>query len=277
MKTLILILVLLFVYPYNIQAQKREKVKGDKEVITTSGEIAGEFSKLEISNNLFVEIQTANRNSYVLTTDQNLAEEVQVKVRDGVLRVYTRSKIVRSKKLHVFLNLIDIQEIIIKDDAVVETNSKLRLDKLDLYLKDSGEINLDLEVNGEASITMHDNSKGKLNIEAGNLVINMEKRSDLKADIQASDLQVVLSKSADAKLEGKASSVVFNLEGSSKLNAKKLKTQTAILNSKNRSDIYVDASKSIEIDAEGKSKIYVYGNPDIQVKGFTDKSRIIKK
>ncbi|MBT8294989.1 MAG: DUF2807 domain-containing protein [Gramella sp.] len=277
MKTIVLILVLLLTYPFNLQAQKKEKVKGDKEVITTSGEITGDFNKLEVSNNLLVEIQTANRNSYVLTTDQNLAEEVEVEVRDGVLRVYTRSKIVKSKKLHLFLNLINIEEISIKDDAVVETSSKLRLDKIDLYINGSGEIDLDLEINGEATLSMNDNSKGKLKIDARNMVVNMKNRSDLKADIQTEDLQVILSKSADAKLEGKASNVLFNLEGSSNLNAKKLKTQTAVLNSKNRSDIYVDASKTIEIDAEGKSKIYVYGNPDIQIKGFTDKSRIIKK
>ncbi|MBT8318709.1 MAG: DUF2807 domain-containing protein, partial [Gramella sp.] len=269
MKTIVLILILLLTYPFNLQAQKKEKVKGDKEVITTSGEITGDFNKLEVSNNLLVEIQTANRNSYVLTTDQNLAEEVEVEVRDGVLRVYTRSKIVKSKKLHLFLNLINIEEISIKDDAVVETSSKLRLDKIDLYLNGSGEIDLDLEINGEATLSMNDNSKGKLKIDARNMVVNMKNRSDLKADIQTEDLQVILSKSADAKLEGKASNVLFNLEGSSNLNAKKLKTQTAVLNSKNRSDIYVDASKTIEIDAEGKSKIYVYGNPDIQIKGFT--------
>ncbi|TRO64378.1 GIN domain-containing protein [Christiangramia sabulilitoris] len=258
-------------------AQKKEKVKGDKEVISTSNEIIGEFNHLEISDNLEVEIQTSNRNSYVLTTDQNLAEEVEVRVSNGVLKVYTRSKIVKNKKLHIFLNLTGIESITINDDAVLETSSEFDTDKITIYANNSSQFDIKLDVNSSAEIIMSDNSKGKLDLRAGNIVINMEKRSDLKADLQTDDLNVVLNKSASAKLDGKATNVVFNLEGNSNLNAKKLNAQTAVLNSKNKSDIYVDASKSIEIDAEGKSTIYVYGNPDIQVKGLTDKSKIIKK
>ncbi len=277
MKTIFYFLVFLVICPLAIQAQKKEKVKGDKEVITTSGEIIGEFDKLEVSDNLYVEIQSAGRNSYVLTTDQNLAEEVEVEVRDGTLKIYTRSKVTKSKKLHLFLNITDLNTIYINDDAVVKTSSRYSLDKIDIHLNDAAEMDLDLDIRGQASIMMKDNSKGKLKLKANNVVINMANRPDLKADLQCDDLQVVLKKNAGVKLDGKASNVVFDLEGSSNLNAKKLKTQTAILNSKNNSDIYVDASKSIEINAEGKSKIYVYGNPDIQIKGFTDKSRIIKK
>lgn len=105
----------------------------------------------------------------------------------------------------------------------------------------------------------------------------MKNRSDLKAKFDTPNLKVNLENSADLKLDGSSNHAEYNLKDSSNLNAKKLKSQTAILNSKNRSDIHVDASKQIEIDAEGKSKIYVYGNPEINVKGLTDKSRIIKR
>lgn len=277
MKTLFYFLVIIFLMPGILTAQKKDKVKGDKEVISTSGEITGEFNKLEISDNLFVEIQASSRNSYVLTTDQNLSEEVDFAVRDGVLKIYTRSKIVKSKKLHIFLNLIEVENINLNDDAVLKSSSRWNLDRLDLQLNNSAEVDLDLDVGGETNIMMSDNAKGKLKIRGNNVVINMKDRSDLKADLQSDDLRVALSKSAGLKLEGKVDKVVFELSGSSNLNAKKMKTQTAVLNSKNSADIYVDASKTIEINAEGKSKIYVYGNPDIQIVGFTDKSRIIKK
>ena len=44
-----------------------------------------------------------------------------------------------------------------------------------------------------------------------------------------------------------------------------------------RADVYVYAGKDLELFAEGKSNIYVYGDPKIEVKGLTDKSKIIKK
>jgi hypothetical protein len=277
MKTIILILISLLLAPGSITAQKKEKIKGDKQVISTSGEITGEFTKLEVLDNIKVEIESSSRNSYVLTTDQNLSEEVKVEVRDGVLKVFTRSKIVKDKKLHLFLNINDIESISLNDDAELKTSSKFRLERITIHMNNSSKIDLDLDIRQDASIMMNDNAGGKMNLNADNIVINMKNRTDLKANIQTSNLKVVLNKSASIKLDGKATHVVYDLEGSSNLNAKKLKSQTAILNSKNNSDIYVDASKTIEINAQGKSKIYVYGNPDIQVKGLTDKSRIIKK
>ncbi len=277
MKNLIFLLIVLLISPVEFHAQKKQKIKGDKQVVSTSGEITGEFNKLEVSDNLLVEIQTSSRNSYVLTTDQNLSEEVQVDVRDGVLKISTRSKIVNSKKLHLFLNLVTIESISLNDQAVVKSGSRLNLDKIDVYLNNSSEIDMNLNIKQEATFFLNNNSKGKLDLRANKIVVNMKDRSDLKADFNSEELRVVLHKNAGVKLDGKAEKVFYELSGSSNLNAKKLKTQTAVLNSKNNSDIYVDASKTIEINAEGKSKIYVYGNPDIQIKGFTDKSRIIKK
>ncbi len=277
MKNLILVFAILLLYPVDFFAQKKRKIKGDKEVVSTSGEITGEFKRLEVSDDLVVEIRLSSRNSWVLTTDQNLAEEVELQVQDGTLKVFTKSKIVRSKKLHLFLNLKDIESISLKDDAKLEISSRFELDAIDFQMNNSSKIDLDMEIKGEANIMMNDNASGKLGLRAGNVVIHMKDRTDLKADLKTDNLQVVLDKSAKIKLVGKANHVDFNLRGSSNLDAKKLKTETAVLNSKNNSDIFVDASKTIEINAEGKSKIYVYGNPDIEIKGFTDKSRIIKK
>ncbi|NNM23930.1 MAG: hypothetical protein HKO54_10280, partial [Flavobacteriaceae bacterium] len=51
----------------------------------------------------------------------------------------------------------------------------------------------------------------------------------------------------------------------------------ADLISSNSSDIYVRASKELKLYAQGKSYVYVYGNPEIVVDGLNDKSQIIKK
>jgi len=276
MKSLILVLFILIV-PFQLDAQKKDKIKGDKEVVSTSGEIKESFDKLEVSDNITVEIQNANRNSYVLTADQNLLEEVEIEVRDETLKISTKSKITSSKKLYLNLNIQDLKSLIINDDAMVKNSSRFQTDKLSMVLNNSAKIELDLDVQQTLEVYFSHNSGGKIDSDAGNILINMKNRSDLKAKFDTPNLQVNLENSADLKLDGSSKHAEYNLQDSSNLNAKKLKTQTAILNSKNRSDIHVDASKEIEIDAEGKSKIYVYGNPEIKVRGLTDKSRIIKR
>lgn len=54
-------------------------------------------------------------------------------------------------------------------------------------------------------------------------------------------------------------------------------SRTAALFSSNNSDVYLRVSRKLEVTSEERSKIYVYGKADIQLKGFTDKSKIIKK
>jgi len=67
------------------------------------------------------------------------------------------------------------------------------------------------------------------------------------------------------------------LEDSSELDAKKMDSRTAALFSSNSSDVNIRVSRKLEVTSEGKSKIYVYGKAEVQLNGFSDKSKIIKK
>lgn len=276
MKTISILLILLMV-SFQLDAQKKEKIKGDRDVVSTSGEINGNFNKLEVSDNITVEIQNANRNSYVLTTDQNLTEEIKIQVRDETLKISTKSKIINNKKLYVNLNLKNLESLTLNDDAYVRNSSRFRTENLTIISNNSGKLDLDLDIKQNLEVYLSNNSGGKIKSEANYVLINMKNRTDFKAKLDIDKLHVNLENSAGLKLDGKSKHAEYNINGSANLDAKKLSTQTAVLNSKNRADIYVDASRKIEITAEGKSKVYVYGNPDIEMKGLTDRSRIIKK
>jgi len=257
-------------------AQKPEKIKGDKDVVSVTNSIDKEFHVLEVNNNLKVTIAQSNRNSYVLTTDKNLAEVVSFDVLNGVLKIHTTAKITGSKKLEVFLSVKEITELILNDDAEVESQGELSSEMFSLLGKESSKFDLDLKTE-DISIILSKNSGGKLKLKSKNVTVNLGDRSDLKGKLDADNLTVQLSKSAQMDMDGKVNTAIFNLKGSADLKGKKLKANTATLNAANNTDIYVHATKELVIDAKGKSKVYVYGNPKIEVKGLTDKSRIIKK
>ncbi|RKS53091.1 putative autotransporter adhesin-like protein [Gillisia mitskevichiae] len=275
MKTKLCILLLLGFVQISV-AQKTEKIKGDKDVISVSNTIDKEFSVLEISNNLKVTIAQSNKNSYVLTTDKNLAEVVNVEVTNGVLKMFTTAKITGSKKLEVFLSVKGISTIILNDDAELETQGTLSSDIFSFTGNQSTKFDLDIEAQN-ASIILTKNSGGKLDLKAKEVTVNISDRSDLKGKMDAENLSAQLSKSAEMDMDGKVNNAIFNLKNSAELKTKKMKARTAILNASNSADIYIHATKNLSIDIEGKSKVYVYGNPQIEVKGLTDRSRIIKK
>ncbi|SDR72072.1 GIN domain-containing protein [Christiangramia echinicola] len=278
MRAFILILILLLGFPYDILGQKKEKIKGNKEVISISKEIKEPFERIEISDDVTVELQRGIRNSYTLTTDQNLIEEVAVEVQNEILKIYTKSKITNSKKLYLIITLESINSLIVNDNSLVKSAESLEINNLNIVLNNSSKIDLDLNIGQNIEIYFSDNAGGKITLNAKQILIDMKNRSDLKAKlIQCQNLEIRLKNSAGIKLDGDVDKSFYNVEGTSNLDAKKLKTRSAVLNSKNRTDIYVNAAKSIVIDAEGKSKIYIYGNPEIDLKGLTDHSRIIKK
>jgi hypothetical protein len=203
-------------------------------------------------------------------------EEVQFVVLNNVLKIFTSKKISSFKKLEVNLKVSGIDHIILRDDAIVKTDKKLSLDKILIDGNDSSKFELEIETN-DIQINMDKNAGGKIKLKAKNFQIDMKDRTDLKGKINTDNLKASLKNRAQLTLSGDSKNSEFRLEDSADLDAKKMDSRTAVLFSSNNSDVYIRVSRKLEVTSDGKSKIYVYGKADVQLTGFTDKSKIIKK
>lgn len=270
------ILVLIFFIGSLGYTQSKDKIKGDREVISESKVLDKKFNALEITDNIRVFISRGNKNSYVLNTDANLVEEVQFVILNDVLKIFTSKKISNFKKLEVNLKVIDIQRILLRDNAFVKTEKKLRVDKMLIDGNNSSKFDLEIETK-DIQINMHKNAGGKIRLKAKNLQIEMEDRSDLKGKIDTDNLKTSLKNRAQLSLTGDSKHSDFRLEGAAGLDAKRMDSRTAVLSSSNTSDVYLRVSRKLELTSEGRSKIHVYGKGELQLKGFTDKSKIIRK
>jgi hypothetical protein len=275
MKKSIVILLVLFIGSIGY-SQSKDKIKGNREVVSESKDLEHKFNALEVADNITVTISRGNKNSYVLNTDENLVEEVQFMVMNNVLKIFTSKKISSFKELEVNLKVIGIDRIILRDDAKVKTDKKLSLDKILIDGNNSSKFDMEIEAD-ELQINMRKNADGKIKFKAKNLQIEMEDRSDLKGKINVDNLKVSLKNKAQLTLSGDSKHSDFRLTNSADLDARKMDSKTAALFSSNNSDVNIRVSRKLEVTSEGKSKIYVYGKADVQLTGFTDKSKIIKK
>ena len=271
-----IILIVFLIISTSIYAQKKPKIKGDKDVVTMTNTIMASFNSLEIDDALEVTLVQGEQNGYTLTTDKNLQDIVQFKVIDSVLRIYTSNEITSSRKLDISLDFMNIEHITLKNDAKIEGEGRIESEVLYINAFDSSVFEIDIEVE-ELIIMMQRNAGGKLKARATNAIITMNDRTDLKAAIVGEETTVNLTDTAQLKLEGDSDSAAFNLKDGAELDAKKMKVSSVNLYASNNADVYVYAGKDLELFAEGKSNIYVYGDPKIEVKGLTDKSKIIKK
>ncbi len=275
MKKSIIILLVLFIGSIGY-SQSKNKIKGSREVVAISMDLDKKFNALEIDDNITVFLSQGNKNSYVLTIDDNLVDEVQFLVVNNVLKIFTSKKISSFKKLEVTLKVSGIDQIILKDDAIIKSDRKLSFDNILIDGNNSSKFDLELEATA-VQIKMYKNAGGKINIKAKNLQLEMKDRTDLKGKINTDNLKASLKNRAQLTLSGDSKNSEFRLEDSADLDAKKMDSRTAVLFSSNNSDVYIRVSRKLEVTSDGKSKIYVYGKADVQLTGFTDKSKIIKK
>lgn len=257
-------------------AQKKEKIKGDKNVVTTTDNISKEFNAIEVADELKVTLTQGLQNSYTLTSDKNLQEIIQFTVVDGKLKIYTTSRITSSKKLEIKVAFKNLEQINLKDDAEIDGEKMFESNVFIINADNSSRFNLEVKTK-DISITMLGNAKGKLKANSERTVIAMSDKSDLKANISTDRTTIELTKSAKLELEGKSDDATLIAKDSSELDAKRMKTSSVSLNTSNNAKVHVDAKKNLQIYAKDKSNIYLYSEPKIQIEKFADKAELLKR
>ena len=256
-------------------AQKKDKISGNKIVVDVFKTLEG-FNKLQIEDNLKVNIAQTLDNGYHLKTDENLVEVVRFEVIDSVLRIYSLMKITSSKKLEIALTFRNLEEITLLNDSELTSTSKLTLPELQFTASDDAKFDLDITTE-TAMLFLNNGTKGDLLLKGNKVKMILNENAYLKGDLVSDELEITVNKRADLDLSGDVTHLQLTATGSSDIKAKKLRTTYANLNGSNSADIYINTTKELELYMQGKSDVYVYGNPEIKVTGMNDKSKIIKK
>ena len=257
-------------------SQKKEKIKGDKNVTTVTNGFERGFTAIEISDNLKVTLKRSLQNSYTLTADKNLHDVIKFSITEGILKIYTTSNIVNSKKLDITLGLNNLEYIYLKDDAELKSDKTFESNAININVQNASKFDLDLR-SKQVTIKMLSGTKGKLKLRADDLVIAMSDKANLEADLNLNTTSVSLTNNAKLRLDGSSDKVSFTTIDSSELDAKRMKVSTADVTATKGSEIHIDARKSLSIDARDKSKVFVYSEPRIDIKKFADRAEIIKK
>ena len=275
MKKLTFLLMLSFISIVSF-AQKKPKIKGDKNVMTIANNITKEFNAIEIADELKVTLVPGLLNNYTLTSDKNLQGVIEFKVEEGVLRIYSTSQITGSKKLDIKVTFRSLEKIDLMNDAQVKVEGMLESNSLFINADNSSKFDLEVKTK-DISINMQGNAKGKLKARTDNTVIVMGDKSDLNADITTNKMSVDLTKSAKLDLRGNSDDLTFKATDSSEMDAKKMKVSSANINVSSNAKVHVDVKKNLTIFAKDKSSVFLYSEPKIDIEKLADKAQIVKR
>lgn len=276
MKTSLLTFFLSLLVSFLSYAQKPEKVKGNRNLILQQTDISS-FHTIIIDEDFEVEIIYNRNPSVEIETDENLHEFIEFQVIDSVLTFNKTARIRSKKKLNIKVNYDDaLQHIETLDDGEITSLTSMGLTNGSLKTQGSSKVNLTLKAEA-FSFKSVDKSKVNLNVTADNIKIEMSGTSKLNAFINAPKLTADLYQRATANIEGTSQDALLRLDNYTQFNGKNFTVATCNVTCEIASDVYIEVTEAITIEASGTCGIYVYNNPKITINRFTDTVKLQKK
>lgn len=256
-------------------AQKKTKIKGNK-VVATDNRVFDYFTKIELNDEIELELRQGNSNKLEIEADENLHDVIESDVRNGILMLSLNKRITNSKKLNLTLYVDDLDYIELNDDSKLKGLSEFKFFDLEIISNNKSEIEIQFETQN-FKMTSNEKARGKLFVKADSVSVYMKESSKLEFDLNAEKLTVDYHGSAAGEFVGKVTNLSLIANDNATYKGANLVSDTAIVVALNKSDTYVNSKDSLEIIAKNKAEVYIFNKPTISIKSFEDDATLFKR
>jgi hypothetical protein len=257
-------------------SQSKEKIKGDREVTSKETKLNA-FNRIIVGEDFKIDIIEGTQASVFVETDDNLHDIIKFDVKDSTLTFNTSHKITSSKKINIkVIYTRALKQIETFEDGEISSLTSVNLDKVILKNTGSSKAFLNIKTKDFKFINS-DRAKVKLNVNSQIANLELAENSNVDALINADTLNVDLYQRADAKIEGTLKHLKVRADNSTNFVGKDLTTSTAEVICEINSDVAIQVTKSLAIEASGSSEVYIYADPKITLNKFSDTAKLYKK
>ena len=274
-KILIILVTLISVASF---AQKKEKIKGNKEVLIKKFLIPS-FSEIEIGEKFEIALEkSTDTTRIVIETDDNLFDVIHYSVEDDVLKFYTSMDIVKKKRLRITVFVPEkFHKIRLIEKGKVYTNEELSLENLQIESIEKGKSELFLNIKNDLEIEASGKSDLELEVVTNYTSVHLTGNASVKGKINTKDVGVAIDDHSVFEMEGNANRLNINTQAKSEYKSPKLQVEEVVLSATGKSKVEINVSGNIEMKLSGNSEIYLYGTPKINLKTFNDNAILYKK
>jgi len=270
------IAVFLIVSISSIHAQRKDKIKGSKEISKEQISVE-DFTRLLIGEDFKVTLVKGESPLVEITTDDNLHEVIQVEVVDNTLQLSSTKNIVSKKQLDIRITYTETLNLIeTKENGQVSSLNTIDIPELTIKATGSSKLFLTLKSDMFKFINS-DRSRAELNVTANTSTLELSDNSKLEALINSTDIKIDLYQRANANIEGDVDTLNIRADNSTNFIGKNLTSNICTVLAEGSSDLYIQAIEEVTIDANGSSEIYLYENPKIIINTFKDTVKLHKK
>lgn len=267
----LLIFVLLLCSPG--YGQRKPKIKGNRSVITVNKPL-NPFSHLRVTDDLEVVLEPGNEEAVRIEADDNLIDILRFEQDGDTLKISSFYTITGSKELNITLTYQNLKTLRVERGEVAAEQS-IDAGAFDIHLSEGATAILAVRAS-EVQLHMEGNASSELNIVSDSLVAHFTDQS--KAFIYSSEgaMDFSLSGRPAVTLEGTGTSLTLSMTDNADLKAAGMEVGgiTAFLNAS--AQAHLNALDKLAFEARDKSKLFVYGEPKIEVLGFYDTAELHK-
>ncbi|WP_394747338.1 GIN domain-containing protein [Spongiimicrobium salis] len=268
------IVLLLVLFSIQIQAQRKPKIKGSKNVIEVREDLPP-FNAIELNDDLEIRLVKGATNGYDINADDNLIDVLKFKVSGETLVISSFYKITGKKKLDITVRYDQLQSISIKKGKIV---AEQPIDADELFI--NAYENAKLELNANAAlidVNMEGNSSGNFNLDVDSLSMHLSDKINTRIYAVTERTNLDIKRSATLNLEGTTDVLTVDATGSANMKAEKYEAAMATLKINGTAKSRIYAYKEIELAAKGSARIQLYGTPKITITEFLDTAVLSKK
>lgn len=255
---------------------KLEKIKGSKIVTVTTKEIES-FENVEIEEFLDVYFVKSEKTSVEIEADDNLHDIVSFNVLGNTLKITATKQPTNEKKFAIRVNYNDsLKTIVARHESKINALADINLESITIKNFDRSQSFLNVK-STNFTLLMNDKSRAEINVKAEKAVVELSKEAKIKALIASPEAKIDLYQKSEGEIEGDSQIAKIRLDNNANLIAKKFTVKDMELVTESYTKCSVNAQKSIEISASGKSEIDLLGEPKVDLKVFTNSAVLSKK
>jgi len=273
-----LFILLLALSSLGISAQKKAKIKGNREVLIKKFDLP-DFKEIEIGEKFEIGLSKATDTTrVVIETDDNLFDVIQFSVEGDVLRFLTTMDIVKKKRLKITVFVPeDFDRIRLIEKGKVYSEESLTLKNLRIEAVEKSKADLNLNIKEILEIEATDKSELKMEAYANDTYIHLTESASLEARLDTKNIELNLDDHSECKLQGNAEFMKADLQVKAALKASGFPTKDILLSVKDKATAAVNCSGEIDLKLSDESQTYIYDSPKINLKIFKDNAALYKK
>jgi hypothetical protein len=253
--------------------QRKPKIKGNRSV-TTVNKPLNAFSHLQVTDDLEVVLEPGNEEAVRIEADDNLIDILRFEQDADTLKISSFYTITGSKELNITLTYQNLETLRVERGGIV-AEQPIDARAFDIHLSEGATAILAVRAS-EVQLHMEGNASSELNIVSDSLAARFADQS--KAFIYSSEgaMDFSLTGRAAVTLEGTGTSLTLSMTDNAALKAAGMQVSgiTAFLNASAQADLY--ALDNLAFEGRDKSKLFVYGEPKIEILGFYDTAELHK-